>query len=81
MHFDGAVGQLEREGGGLEYERGPVLAADQVGLERVSNAARHRDRQRYVCVEAEWSDIGAGQARKVVVGQGDRVECRNSKPQ
>lgn len=29
------------------------------------------ERERYVCVEAEWSDIGAGETRKVVVGSGE----------
>lgn len=29
------------------------------------------ERERYVCVEAEWSDIGAAQTRKVVVGDGE----------
>lgn len=29
------------------------------------------ERERYLCVEAEWSDIGAGVTRKIVVGEGE----------
>lgn len=29
------------------------------------------EREKYVCVEAEWSDIGAGATRKIVVGKGE----------
>lgn len=32
---------------------------------------RRGERERYVCVEAEWSDIDAGATRKVVVGAGE----------
>ena len=66
-------------GGKLVVQRrgeGKTAAGDKIeatAIPRASLAAWRwslGEREKYVCVEAEWSDIGAGATRKVVVGEG-----------
>lgn len=67
-------------GGKLVVQRrgeGKTAAGDKIeatAIPRASLAAWRwslGEREKYVCVEAEWSDIGAGATRKVVVGEGE----------
>lgn len=62
---------VQRRGGGLTAAGDPVEPVA-IGRARLASWRWNLgNRETYVCVEAEWSDIGAGVTRKVVVGDGE----------